>query len=112
ERNFRMRIVRRADIDQVDVLAFDQFTPIRFHRLVAPFIRKCFGLIGATGADRFEHRPIVEIEKIVDLAIRVGVSPAHEAIADHADVQGFHSSSPSDAYLSAAGASALELKYS
>src|SRR5258708_3884407 len=84
-----MGVVRRADVDQVDVFASKELAPIRFHRFIAPLVREGLGLIGAASAGGFEHGPIFQIKKVIDLAIGVGMGPAHETVADHADVQGF-----------------------
>ena len=84
-----MRVVRRADVDQVDVFTCDELAPVVFDRLIAPLVGESFRLIRAASADRLEHGPIFQIKEIVDFAIGVGMRPAHEAVTDHADVQGF-----------------------
>ena len=34
-----------------------------------------------------EDRAVFEVEEVVDLAVGVGMGPAHEAVADHADIE-------------------------
>src|SRR5206468_5553168 len=58
-------------------------------RLIAPLVGEGLRLVRAASADRLEHGPIFQIKEIVDFAIGVGMRPAHEAVTDHADVQGF-----------------------
>ncbi len=89
ERDLRMRIVRRADIDGVDVLAFDKLAPVGFDGLVAPGIGERLGLRRITRAHRLEHRPIFEIEEIIHPAIAIGMGTAHKTIADQANIQWF-----------------------
>ena len=38
-------------------------------------------------ADGLEHRLVFEVEEVVDLAVGIRVGAAHEAVADHADVE-------------------------
>ena len=66
-----------------------QLPPVGLDRFVAPLLGERLDLVGAAGADGLEHRPIGEVEEVIDLAIGIGMGPAHEAVADHADVQGF-----------------------
>src|SRR5262249_34204453 len=54
-----------------------------------PLVGERFDLVGAAGAGRLEDRPAVEVEEVADLEVSVGMGPAHEAVADHADVEGF-----------------------
>src|SRR5262249_49127754 len=47
------------------------------------------GLVGAAGTGGLEDGAVFQVEEVVHLAVGVGVGPAHEAVADHADVQRF-----------------------
>ena len=81
----------------VDVVARDQLAPVGLDRLVAPALGEVLrlGLVAAAG--RLEHRPVLgRSKKFADLAPGVGMRPAHEAVADHADVERFlrHRRSP------------------
>ena len=48
---------------------------------------------GVAAADGFEDGFVLEFEELADLAERVGVGAAHEAVADHADIEWFHGGS-------------------
>ena len=87
--DFLVRVVRRADIDRINVRPGDQLFPIRLDRFVTPLVSEffCFGCI--TTASGFQHRLIIQLEKIADPLVTIGMRPAHEAVTDHADVQIF-----------------------
>gem|GEM_PF-6433889 len=85
-----MNIIWRGDVDEVDVIARDQFAPIGFDGFVAPFRGEGFGVSCVAGANGFENGLIIEVEEIVDLAKGVGVRPAHEAVTDKSDAKWFH----------------------
>ena len=86
-----MRIVRSANIDGVDILAFDQFPPVGFGRFVLPLIGKRLHLLFVTATDRLENRPVLELGKeIVDALVAVAMGSAHEPITDQSDVDCFH----------------------
>ena len=78
-------VVRRGDVDEVDVVALDELAPVGFDGFVAPLGGEGFDLAGIAGADGLEDRLIFEVEEVVDLAIGVGVRAAHEAVADESD---------------------------
>ena len=83
-------IVRRADIDGVDVVALDQFAPIGFVALVAPLFSEGLGLVFGATAHGLEHGAMAEIVKeVADAFITVGVGAAHEAVAHQSDIEGF-----------------------
>ena len=82
-----MRVVRRADVDDVDVLAFHQPPPIGLDGCIAPAVGKRLGLVGTAGAHGLENRAMLQIEEMIDLTIRIGMSPAHEAVTDEANIQ-------------------------
>ena len=88
--DFGVDIVRRSDVDHVDVIARDQFAPIGFDRFVAPFFGEGFGVFFVAGANGFENRLIFEVEEIFDLRESVGVRAAHEAVTDESDAKLFH----------------------
>ena len=82
-----VRVVRARDVDEIDVRARDQLAPIRLEGLIAPLLGKTFDLVLVAAADRLQHRLIAEIEELVDLAERIGMGSAHEAVADEANVE-------------------------
>jgi len=66
EGDFLMQVVGRANVDRVDVLSFDEFSPIAFDGLIAPLIGELLGLGGIAGGDRFQGRTVFEIEEVID----------------------------------------------
>ena len=90
EGNVFVHVVGAGDVDQVDIFAGDQLAPICFGGLVTPFAGKGFELGLVTAADRFQYWFVLQVEKIVDLAKRVGVRAAHEAITDESDIEFLH----------------------
>ena len=89
QRNLGVRVVGRADVDRIDILALDQLAPVGLDRLVAPLLGEILGPLGRSPADRLQHRPVGQVKEIVDPLVGVGMRPAHEAIADDADIEGF-----------------------
>ena len=87
QHDLAVRVVRRADVDHVDVVAGDQLPPVGLVRLIAPVLGERLDLVLVAGAAGLEHRAVLAREELVHLAVRVRVGPAHEAVADHADVQ-------------------------
>src|SRR5262249_20444603 len=71
------------------ILALEEPPPIRLDRFIPPLIRERLELLGIPGTRRLQHRPVLEIKEVADLAIGVGMRPAHEAVADDGDVEGF-----------------------
>src|SRR5258706_5725225 len=90
--DFSVGVVWAANVNEVNIFAVDEFSPIGFDGLVAPFIGEFLSLICATGTDGLEDGLILEVEKIVNLAEGIGVGPAHEAITDETNVEFFHRS--------------------
>ena len=81
-----VQIVGHADVDGVDVGALDQLAPVGLDRSVAPDVGERLHLGRIAPADRLQHWTVLELGKEVrDLAPSVGMRPAHEAVADHAD---------------------------
>ena len=83
--------VGHANVDQLDVRPRDELAPIEFHRLVAPDPGEFFQLVFFldSGAAGLQHRLVLAREEVADLQIGVGMGAAHEAAADHADIQRF-----------------------
>ena len=93
--DFRMQVVRHADIDGVDVLARDQRAPVALDAFIAPHLREAPHLAGVARRDRLENRAIAGVEEMADIGPGIGMGAGHEAIADHADIESFgHDRSP------------------
>ncbi len=84
-----VRVVGRADIDQVDVRSFDSLPPIRFDALIAPIIRKGLHLFRVARTRNFEDSAVIQREEIGQALVGIGVGPAHEAVPDHGDAKWF-----------------------
>ena len=87
--DLRMGIVRRGDVDAVDVLAPDQLAPIRLDASVTPLRGEGFDLCFVAGADGLADDLMFEVEEMVDLGEGVRMGPAHEAVADESDAERF-----------------------
>ena len=84
-----MGIVRSADIDRVDIVAFHQLTPVGFVRGIAPLFSERFDFFLVTTTDSLADRNVFSIEKVFELRVGVGVSATHEAVADESDADWF-----------------------
>ena len=84
-----MQVVRRANVNHVDVGPRDEFLPVGFDGLVAPLVGKLLRLSTITGTRCLQDHLVGRREKLPDLLVGIGMGTAHEAVADHADVQCF-----------------------
>ena len=85
ERDFMVRIIRRADVNRIDVGSFYEFVPVALHALPSPSVCKLFCLLLVPGGNRLQHGLIGCIEKLIDAVVGVRMGPAHEAVTHHAD---------------------------
>src|SRR6185503_13134381 len=67
-----------------------QLFPVCLDGLVSPAFGEGLGFAAVACADGLEHRLVIEVEEVVDLAKGVGMSTAHEAVADESYVNRFH----------------------
>ena len=56
DRDLGVEVVGCADVDRVNVIALDQFAPIRFDRLVLPLVGEGLNLLGISTTDRLQTR--------------------------------------------------------
>jgi len=84
-----MRVVGGADVDGVDVVTFDEFTPVGLGVGVAPLFGEGFYFFFAASADDLADGDVLGVEEVVDLGVGVGVGAAHEAVAYDADANWF-----------------------
>ena len=84
-----VEVVGRADIDGVDVIGGDELPPVGLDPLVSPAVGEGFCLLWVAGGDSLQHGQVFQVEEILDAVVAVGVGAAHEAVADHADAEGF-----------------------
>ena len=87
--DFGVEVVGGADVDHIDVVGGHELPPIGLHPLVAPAVGKGLGLFRIAGGHGLQHRQVFKVEEILDAVVAVGVGAAHEAVADHADAEGF-----------------------
>ncbi len=81
-----VQVVGHADVDGVDIFPREQLPPVGLDRLVSPFVGELLGGSLIPRTNGLEHGPVIEVKKIIDAPIRVRMGPAHEAVADQADV--------------------------
>ena len=91
-----VQVVGGADVDGVDVIGGDELAPVGLDPLVAPAVGEGLSLLRIACRDRLQNRQVFQVEKVLDAVVAVGVGAAHEAVADHADAEGFcHGRGPS-----------------
>ena len=84
-----VEIVRRGDVDDVDVVARDELLPIGLDGLVAPFVGELLRFRGVAAADGLRDEFVGRGEEVINLMEGVAVSAAHEAVADETDTELF-----------------------
>src|SRR5882724_2084751 len=85
-----VHVVGAGDVDEVDVFASDELAPICFRGLITPFVSKSLDLDLITATNRLQYWFILQVEKVSDLAKRVGVGAAHETVTDQSDIEFLH----------------------
>ena len=85
-----VRIARRADVDRVDVVAGDDFTPVGRVLCEPELVGGVAHRALVAPADDLQHRLAREFEEVPSLSPRIAVRAAHELIADHRDAKRFH----------------------
>ena len=71
------------------LLGGDELPPVGLDPLVSPAVGEGFCLLWVAGGDSLQHGQVFQVEEILDAVVAVGVGAAHEAVADHADAEGF-----------------------
>ena len=69
--DLHVRVVGRADIDGVDVVARDDGLPVGFDFFVAPGVGKLLCVLGVAAADDLGIELMFGLEEVVDLAIGI-----------------------------------------
>ena len=85
-----MQVVWSANVNGIDVIALEQLSPVRLNRFVSPLIGERLGLVCVACTDRFQNGLVFQIKEVVGLCVAVAVRTAHEAIADHSNIESFH----------------------
>jgi hypothetical protein len=91
DRNLSVGVTGGADVDQVDVVAFDQAAPVRLHRLPAQLVRGGPHAVGVPSGHSRELRLQRQVKEPGRGAPGVGVGGTHKGIAHHADAKGLDS---------------------
>ena len=87
ERDIHVRVVGRADVDGVDVLAGNELTPVGFNGARVAVGGELTDLGFVTTTHRLQHRLAASLEEVRNLTDRIRVRAAHESVADQADAQ-------------------------
>ncbi len=87
--DFRMRIVRRVNVHDVDERRFHNIAPVGGGMFPTELRAGGLNSGGITSANRMQLHMRLEGEKSRRLPPRVRVGLAHEAVTDHPDAQSF-----------------------
>ena len=79
-----------ANVDKVDIRTGDELFPVGLDGLIAPDAGESPRFRGIAAAGGLEHGLMLAGEEIADPAEGIRVGAAHEAVADHADIERFH----------------------
>ena len=70
-RDIVVGIVRRADVDGVDIVALHQLTPVGFGISVAPLLGESFDFVLGASADNLTDGDVFGVEKVLKLGVCV-----------------------------------------
>jgi hypothetical protein len=82
-RDLRMRVARRADVDDVHVVARDRGAPVGFRVLPAESARRVVEPVARAASDDAQARCDARRKERAHLTPRVAVRASHERVADH-----------------------------
>jgi hypothetical protein len=80
-----VRVTGRADVDEVDIVAFDEPTPVGLDGLPAVALGRSTHTLLVTAADRSQLGGQRQIEEPMSRAPGVRVRGAHEGVPHHSD---------------------------
>ena len=83
-------VVRRGDVDEVDVVGGDRGAPVGGRPGPAPAGGEGRQLVGVAGAHEVHRRRGIDVEEVAHVRPGVGVGAAHELGADEGDVDRVH----------------------
>jgi hypothetical protein len=81
-----MRVVRRTDVDYIDVVPANEVFPVRGVLLPAKEVLSCLYLLLIAAADYLEYWLDIHIEKPPDLTVSIAMSLSHKLITYQSDV--------------------------
>ena len=82
-------VVGRADVDGVDIVAFDQLSPIGLGIGVAPLFSEGLHLVLGAAADDLLDGNVVGFEKVLKLGVGIRMGAPHESVANDANADRF-----------------------
>ena len=82
-----MRVTGRAHVDELHIVAFQQGAPVGFHPAEPVTPRGGLRRRLVPAAQRGQHRPQRQVERVRGGTPGLGVRRAHERIADHANAE-------------------------
>src|SRR5690606_28854326 len=85
--DLRVAVARRADVDDVDVLAPDDLAPVRGGFLPAALLGRRLDVLRGAAAEDLHPGRMLRVEEPGDLTVRVAVRPSHEGIANQRNIQ-------------------------
>ena len=85
DRDLGVAVTRGADVDQVDVVAFDQAPPVGLGRGEAEPLGRRAHRLRVAASDRGQLGRERQVEEAMGIAPRLGVGGAHEGVPHHAD---------------------------
>src|SRR5205823_5058830 len=83
--DLRMQGIRHGNVDDIDILAPHHGAPVRLDALPSPGCGDLLQIRAIAAADRGQAQLRWNIEEMFHLPKGIGVSPAHEALADRCD---------------------------
>ena len=89
EGDLGMKIIRRADIDHIDVVCRHEFFPIAFYSLIPPAISEILRLGNVASSNSLEHWVVFEVKEVVHSFVAIGMGTAHKSVTNHADTERF-----------------------
>ena len=88
--DLRMRVVRRVDVENIDLGIGHDFAPIGHRVFPAELFRRGPDALLVASANRVQLRHRRDGEKFINLPPRVRMGLAHELVTDHSDIERLH----------------------
>jgi hypothetical protein len=90
DRRLGVKVGRKRNINHVDVITLDDFSPVRLNLGPAPSIGKELQIFGITTTSDLQNWSIRRIEELGDLAPSVRMSSPHETVTENSYTKIFH----------------------
>jgi hypothetical protein len=90
-------VVRRADVNNIDIVPRNHLAPIGLGTFPAPIRRERFELLLIAVTDALHNHFMLDVKELVQLHVCVRMDPTHKAAPDQSYVKFFlHKSAPID----------------